>query len=141
LVLALVLLGCGFALWKGGTAERLGAAVILLNTFSYMAADSLIPEGMRGLLILGIDGLTALFLLGITLRYGSPWLGAVMLFYAVQFGLHSFYFVMDRPPDLLHAIINNVNFSAEILCLTIGTIASIRRRMKAARVQAAGLGA
>jgi hypothetical protein len=132
-LLALVLTGCAFALWRGGPAERLGAAVILLNNFIYIVGDSLFPESMRALLVLANDALAAVFLLAITLRYGSPWLGVIMLLYAVQFGLQSFYLVTERPPNMLFIIVNNVNFVGVTVCLSMGTVGAMRRQAKLVR--------
>jgi hypothetical protein len=74
-----------------------------------------------------------MILLGVTLRYAAPWMGAVMLFYAAQFALHSYYLVMQLPNDFWHALINNVNFSGTTLCLIIGTAVTWRRRVRQAR--------
>ena len=79
------------------------------------------------------DGLTALLLLGVTIRYGALWMGGVMLFFAAQFSLHSFYLVTERPHDFLHALINNIDFSGIILCLIAGTVVAWRRRLRADR--------
>jgi hypothetical protein len=54
-----------------------------------------------------------------------------MLLYALQFALHAFYSVTQRPRDLPHAVINNLDFFAVSLCLVIGTAVSSRRRRRA----------
>ena len=83
------------------------------------------------------ERLTALVLLGITVRYGALWMGGVMLFYAAQFGMHSYYMVLQRPTgDYLNALVNNINFMGITWCLVIGTAVAWRRRVKAARVRA-----
>jgi hypothetical protein len=123
---------CGLALWKGGRAERLGALVILVNTFVFMAGDAVVPKPMIPLLLLADDAASALALLAITLRYASPWLGGAMLFYAAQFTLHSYYLVTERQTDLFHVVINNLNFIGVIFCLAIGTAIAWRRRARGA---------
>jgi hypothetical protein len=126
-------LACLFAFVKGGTPERIGAAVILANLIAG-AANEVLLQDQR--IILGIDGVTALVLLVMAVRYASLWLGGVMLLYGLQFGLHAVYFVLERPRDSLHVAINNADFLAVGLCLAGGTaMAWMRRRqLKAAEV-------
>jgi hypothetical protein len=129
-------LGASFALWKGGRAERAAAIVVIVNvaigqTGKYLAPDS------DAIIRLVNDGLTALVLLGVTVRYGALWMGGVMLFFAAQFAMHSYYMVTQRPTgDYFYALINNVNFSGVIWCLIIGAAVAWRRRAKAARAMA-----
>jgi hypothetical protein len=119
-----------FAFLRGGAAERIGAAIILANLLAYAAKEALFPSQLAALLI---DGITALLLLAVALRYASVWLGAVMLLYALQFALHAFYFVMELPRDRLHMIVNNANFFVVNLCLAAGALMAWRRRIRAAR--------
>jgi energy-converting hydrogenase Eha subunit E len=131
---------CAFAIWKGGPPERLGAGLILTVVVLARIATALVPANAEPIVRLAGDGLTAVGLLAIALTYGSLWLGGVMLLYAAQFSLHSYYFVTNRPTrDLFHAVVNNIDFIGIILCLTIGTIVSWRRRVTAARTRAAAL--
>jgi len=124
------LLGALFALWKGGVAERATAVVVILNICIGEAGNFLAPDS-DSIIRLVNDGLTALLLLGVTIRYGALWMGGVMLFFAAQFSLHSFYLVTERPHDFLHALINNIDFSGIILCLIVGTAVVWRRRLRA----------
>lgn len=133
-ILAFSLASCVFALIKGGTQERIGAGIILLNLVATAANESLLHDQR---ILLAIDAVTAIALLPLTLRYASVWLGSVMLLYGVQFALHAFYFVLERPKDLLHVAINNTNFFAISVCLAVGTLTSWMRRRKAARPIAA----
>ena len=126
-VLVFSLVSCAFALIKGGAPERMGAAIILANLVA-TATNEVLLQDQR--ILLGIDALTALALLPLTLRYASVWLGAVMLLYGVQFGLHAFYFVLERAKDPLHVAINNCNFLAISVCLAGGTVMSLMRRRK-----------
>lgn len=139
-VLGTVFAGCLFSFWKGGPPERLGGAIVLANTLLLMVLGKLLPADSLAVGELVIDGLTAVGLLAVVLIYGSLWLGGAMLLYAGQFTLHAFYFVTERQPDRLHAIINNVDFSGIIWCLVIGTAVAWRKRVRLARTAAAAKG-
>jgi hypothetical protein len=128
----LVVAGCCLAFWKGGPAERTGAGVILANLVLLWVADLVWPTASSGVFGLVVDGLTAVGLLMMVLRYASLWLGGVMLLYALKFTLHAFYFVTARAPDVLHAVINNVDFMGVVFCLVAGTAVAWRKRSRAA---------
>jgi hypothetical protein len=132
-LLAFSLLTCAFAFWKGGAAERMAAAVIVANLVVGFLSWTLFESQVVDL---GIDGVTALALLAIVLRFASPWLGAAMLVYAIQFGLDAYYLVLERPSasDKLHVAINNADSLAISLCLAAGTIFAWRRRRRIAAV-------
>jgi hypothetical protein len=135
IVLGLVALTLGvslFALLKGGPAERAGGAVVGANLLLSIISGFFLPEGVQTLARLTLDGLTALSLLVVAVRYASFWLGGVMLLYAAQFSLHAFYIVMSRPIDLFHIRINNVNFLGISVCLALGTLVAWRQRVKRA---------
>src|SRR5262245_55261945 len=85
-------LGALFALWKGGRAERAAAIAVLVNVAIGQLGKFVAPSA-DGMIRLVNDGLTALVLLGITVRYGALWMGGVMLFYCAQFAMHSYYLV------------------------------------------------
>ncbi len=130
--------GALFALWKGGRAERTAAAIVIANALLGEAIHWLLPASESVIRLLN-DGLTALALLAVTLRYGALWMGGVMLFFAAQFSLHSYYLVTNHPMDRLHALINNIDWSAITWCLIIGTAVAWRgreRRAKAAKAAA-----
>ncbi|MBS0334020.1 MAG: hypothetical protein JSS35_14730 [Proteobacteria bacterium] len=124
------LLSCVFALAKGGLPERIGAGVILANIVAYMVNEAHFQNQVVSLVI---DGLTAVALLGVAVSFASFWLGAVMLLYALQFTMHAFYFVQERPRDILHFVVNNVIFFATSLSLISGTALAWRRRLSDAR--------
>ena len=133
LINAFSVLGAGFALWKGGHAERTAAAVVIANVLIGQTGHLLVPS-LDVTIRLVNDGLTALVLLGITVRYGALWMGGVMLFFAAQFSMHSYYLVTQQPTGgYLNAVINNINFSGIIWCLIIGTAVAWRRRVKLAK--------
>jgi hypothetical protein len=134
LLVLFVLVGAGFAIWKGGPAERAAGLIVLANMLVGIAGDFLVPQG-QSYVMLANDGLTALAILVITVRHAAPWMGAVMLFYAAQFTLHSYYLVMGgATKGNLHAIINNINFSGIVWCLIIGTALAWRSRVRARSV-------
>ena len=122
-------LACLFAFVKGGRAERVGAAIILVNVLAYIVNETQFHNPLANLVI---DAVTALALLVVAVSYASFWQGAVMLLYAMQFSLHAFYFVTERPLDMLHAVVNNVIFFAISACLAMGTGLAMRRRGGAA---------
>jgi hypothetical protein len=126
----LLLATCGFALWKGGPAERAGAFLILFFAVVWEfgrllppSFDAWIPTAQ-----LVSDGLTALGLLVIAMRYASLWLGGALMFQAAQFSLHSFFLVTSREIDMLYHVINNLDLYAILACLTLGTVISWRER-------------
>jgi cbb3-type cytochrome oxidase subunit 3 len=137
ILLSLILVAvCVYALWKGGPAERAGAMVIIVLSVVERLAHGF-PQGWWPIISLCGDALTALGLLFVALRYASFWLGGVMLLYAAQFTLHSFYLVTGRSSDTpLHIVISDVNFAAILVCLTAGTTMAWRARRKAAAAEA-----
>jgi hypothetical protein len=133
LINSLSVLGAMFALWKGGRAERLAAVIVIANVVVGQMDAFLGPSGDSVLRLVN-DGVTALILLGVTVRYGALWMGGVMLFYAAQFAMHSYYLVTQRPTgDYLNALINNVNFIGINVCLIIGTAVAWHHRARTAR--------
>ena len=130
LLVATGILACLFSMWKGGVGERIGASLVLASIAFSMAGAALLPKETFLLGQLIGDAVVALGLLGLTLRFGSPWMGVAMILYAAQFALHSFYFVTARPYDRFHAILNNANFTGVILCVVVGAAATALRRRK-----------
>lgn len=121
---------CLLAFWKGGSAERIAGALILANVVWGLFMAKLLTEPVASLARLADDGILALAMLALLLRFGAPWLGVAMLLYAAQFSLHSYYLVVGRPAnDQLHAIANNAIFMSIILCLLVGTVLAWRRRI------------
>jgi small-conductance mechanosensitive channel len=132
LLVVLAVVGCAFGMWKGDLPERVGALIILLNMALTLFVGSLL-DGVTGYLFnMVLDGLTAVAFLLMTMQWGRVWLGAAMLIYAAQFGLRSYYLVTDRPHDNLHALVNNVNFFALVVCIVVGTLLAWRGRSAAA---------
>lgn len=126
LLWGVVIGSCAFALWRGGTPERIGAALVLAVALIAGLVDWLIQDPARSLTTLVLDAVLALGFLAVALRYTSLWLGGAMLFQSVQFSLHGFYFLTDRPRDLLHFTINNLDTLGIMACLVLGALASRR---------------
>jgi hypothetical protein len=128
-------LAAAFALWKGSPAERIAAGVVVADVLIGRGALMFAPSA-TDLIHLVTDGLAALALLFVTVRYAAFWMGGVMLFFAAQFALHSYYLVMEQPHDYVHALINNINWSAIAWCLIIGTAVAWRARIRKDRAAA-----
>ena len=120
-ILWILVLGvCGFSLWKGGAPERLGAALVLLVALAGGMVNLLPSDPARQLGHLTADGVLAVGFLAVAVRYASLWLGGAMLFQAVQFSLHAFYFVLQRPHDAFYSTVNNINLLGVLVCLLLG---------------------
>jgi hypothetical protein len=124
----------GLAFWRGGTAERWGAAVVAGNQILGLVFALMSGRGQTPLLVqLSLDGAAAVALLLVLLRFGRPWLGIAMLLYAAQFTLQSVYIVLEINKNYWHFVLNNLNFIAIHLALLVGTIQHWMRSAKAAR--------
>jgi hypothetical protein len=134
LLWVLLLSICLWAIRAGGAAERAGALLILAAA-AFSAAGDLLAyvNGLRtepSFLIgrLAAEGFLALGFLVLSVRYGSLWLGGVMLLQSFQFTLQATYFVTQRPHDAIYSTVNNVNFLGILTCLALATAAEQRRR-------------
>jgi len=128
-----------FAFWKGGAAERMAAGVIIANVAAGYLGKQFLPES-ENIFRLCNDGLAALALLGITVRFGAPWMGGAMLFYAAQFALHSYALVMQQTePGYFTALMNNINWNGVVWCLIIGTASAWRARVRREKARIAAL--
>lgn len=132
LLVVLAVAGCAFGVWKGDVPERIGALIILLNSTLGLVGFPLLSDEAGYFFGMLLDGATACAFLVMMIQSGRVWLGVAMLIYAGQFALRSYYLVTDRPHDNLHAIVNNVNFFALVVCVVIGTALAWRRRTAAA---------
>ena len=131
LLWVLLAIVCAFAFLRGGVAERTAAIIIILvaalsalTRFWLQMDASLVPR-------LIFDGIAALGFLYLAVRFGSLWIGAIMLIQAFQFSLQAYYFVLERPHDLFYVVANNVNFLGILACLGIGTLLAWRNRVAA----------
>lgn len=124
---------CGFALWRGGPPERIGAGLVLLIALVGGGVNQLPTETSRQIGHLTADGVLALGFLAVAVRYGSLWLGGAMLFQAAQFSLHAFFFVTQKPQNSFYGVVNNVNLFGVLICLLVGALAAASRARAAVR--------
>ncbi|HWF78023.1 MAG TPA: hypothetical protein VN694_12690 [Caulobacteraceae bacterium] len=130
IVVGLDLLAAMFAVWQGDRAARIAGVVNLFNSVSLVIYGAITGNAQAGeVLELAGDLIWAVALLMLVVRYASLWLGVTMLLQAVQFSLHAYYLVMERSHDLIHAWVNNLNEVGISICIIIGTVQAIRRRM------------
>lgn len=130
IVVGINVLAALFAAWRGDRAARIAGGVNLFNSVSLLIYGAVTGNAQTGeVLELVGDLIWAIGLLMLVVRYASLWLGVTMLLQAVQFSLHAYYLVMERPHDLIHAWVNNLNEVGISICIIIGTILAIRRRM------------
>jgi hypothetical protein len=134
IVIGLDVLAALFAAWQGDRAARIAGAVNLFNSVSLVIYGAVTGNAQASeVLELAGDLIWAVGLLMLVVRYASLWLGVTMLLQAVQFSLHAYYLVMEREHDLVHAWVNNLNEVGISICIAIGTVLAIRRRMVDAR--------
>lgn len=87
LLLLFSLAAVALAMALGGRAERIAATVVIVHIAIGFLVRALVPD-LEAIIRFANDGLAAVALLFVTLRYGAPWMGGAMLFYAAQFSLH-----------------------------------------------------
>lgn len=126
-----------FPLWKGGTAERFGAAINIACAVAAWGANSVWQGDDAASALLVIDFALAIGFLLLAVRYASFWLGAAMILQGIQFSLHAFYLVAERPHDLLYHRINNLDTIGIALSLVVGAVFAIRKRGRDRRAAAA----
>ncbi|MDP1872758.1 hypothetical protein [Phenylobacterium sp.] len=131
LLWALLLVVSAYAYLRGGRPERSGAIVVFVVTLASAIGDFAMPDNAFLIARLIAEGVAAVGFLLIAIRYGSVWIGGVMLLQAAQFSLHAIYFVTARSHDTPYVIVNNLNFLGILACLTAGTLAASRRRRRA----------
>ncbi len=123
-----IVLVTALALWKGAMAERIGAAANLIAALG-VATIHMLWSSTNAIPLLVADAGLAMIFLGLAVRYASVWLGGAMLLQAVQFSLHAFYMVAERPHDRLYFRINNVDTLLVLAALAFGAVQSWRRRI------------
>lgn len=126
-----------FAVWKGDAAVRLAALIngaLTVISIPYIQHAVAGDSGEVALVVEDLVGAIGYLLLAV--RYANRWIGAIMLVYAGLFSLHSYYLVMERPHDELHAWLVNTGDWIVTLCLIAGTVAAWRRRLELEREEA-----
>ena len=129
----LVLAICALAWIKGDRPVRLGVVMVLAAALAAMAIHQFSPPEWQATLLLADDGFLAMGFLFLALRYASVWLGGAMILQAVQFSLHAFYFVADRPHDRLYSTINNIDSLGVLFCILVGALLAWRKRAGAGK--------
>ena len=123
---------CALAWWKGGQVEKLGASLKLATSVIALGVHHLLKQDAISVALLTADGLLAVGLLALAIRYASLWIGAAMLLQAGQFSLHAWYLVNGLKFDRFYAIANNLVTIGILICILVGTLIAWRRRSKAA---------
>jgi hypothetical protein len=130
-----------FAWWKGGRPERLGTLVLVATWIGADVARALSGQMVPTITLLVTDALTSAAFLYIAIRYSSLWLGAAMMFRAIGFAMHATQLSDSDAPRwhgwIIYLLINNILAYLVLLSLAGGTVATILRRRRLAREQAA----
>lgn len=125
-----------FALWKGDVPVRLAALTHLCVGLATLLIHPRNGDIGGESALLAVDFASAVIFLLLAVRFANLWIGAAMLLEASQFALHAYYLVMELPHDRLHAWINNISDDGVLLCIFLGAVLTIRRRMTLAREEA-----
>jgi hypothetical protein len=132
---------CGFAWWKGGPPERLGSLMLAIAWVGADTARGFSNQMVPTITLFVSDIVLAVGFLYIAIRYSSLWLGAVMMFQAIEFALHAIQLNSTDAPRwhgwILYLLINNLLNYLLLLTLTGGTVATILRRRRQVREKAA----
>jgi hypothetical protein len=87
--LLLTLLVCAFSAWKGSAPERLGGSLIFATCVVGTTTQLVLGAASPVYISLALDGILALGLLALTIRYAALWLGVAMLLQSAAFALHA----------------------------------------------------
>ena len=116
-----------WAILQGGKAERLSAIIFLTSIALTYAIVWAAPSRPSGVLILLLDGITALCFLLVALTYQYIWLALIMFFTGVYFSLHAYYLAASQPVDRDFANLANLATLLILLALAQGVWSSRRR--------------
>lgn len=126
----LILAACLLAWRLGGKPERQGA-ILVLGTSFLTSFPRLIPDHeLQRLAFLGLDGIVAVGLLLLALRYARVWLGVAVLLQGVQFSLHAYYLVARIRYDNIYALVNNLVSLGVLSGLATGSVLAWRARRR-----------
>lgn len=126
-----------FAVWKGGQAERWAGSLVVIGAIYAFALHRMVGAELLPTLLLVGEFFLALGFLALAVRFASLWLGGAMLMQAVQFMLHAWYLLTEKPSDNFYSLVNNVDTIGILLCIILGTVATWRRRSAVERAVAA----
>ena len=101
-----------FAWRRGGAPERIAASALLAAAVLVESIHAWMPK----------PGQSA------ALRYVRPWLGIAMVLEGVQFSLHAYFFVVDKPHNYFYSLVNNLVTIGVLLCLVTGSFQAWRQR-------------
>lgn len=126
---------CGFAVIKGGPAERIGAGVFVLSNVVFLAFQILTNSDFPIVQEVLVDFAVAFTFLVLAIRYNSLWLGAAMMVMGAQFSLHAAHLMDLGDPHLgrLNLYAFALNMIGLALCgiLVGATLATLRKRRQA----------
>ncbi len=142
IALAALVLCCGFAIWKGSHAVRAGAILIVATWLVTLAASAFTRSYVPATAFLASDGIMALGLLFLAVRYSNWWMGAAMMLQALALALHAGYFAAEQAELSRHVLRNyvlgkNLASAGLLLIILAATISNILRRPKTEAAQAA----
>ncbi|MBI1405018.1 MAG: hypothetical protein GC145_02710 [Caulobacter sp.] len=126
-----------FAIWKGGQAERWAGSLVVAGAIFAFTMHRTVPGDLLPTALLAGEFLLALGFLALAARFASLWLGAAMLLQAVQFMLHAWYLLSERPRDIFYSLVNNIDTIGILICIIVGTATAWRRRSALERQEAA----
>jgi hypothetical protein len=130
---AATLLVCGLAWARGGPPERWGSLIVLVGAIVYPLIQLFLPAPSRPGVYLLCEGLYGFSFLMLALRYTSPWLGGAMLLQAIQFSLHAYYIIGEKPHDRTYGMVNNLNSAGVLVCILFGIFAAWRKQARTAK--------
>jgi hypothetical protein len=123
---------CGFAIVKGGSAERYGAAIYALawigvSLFEFVTGDAAPPVP-----ILFFDFAVACGFLILAVRFNSLWLGGAMILQGIEFGLHVTRLTAIDDPRVfgLHVYALGINLVSVLILFTMvgATLTTLHER-------------
>jgi hypothetical protein len=135
-----LVVACGFAWWKGGAPERLGALMLAVSWIGTDVARGFSNEMIPTVTIFVSDVALAVGFLYIAIRYSSLWLGAMMILEAIEFALHATQLADPSTPRwhgwIIYLLFNNLLNYLLLLTLFGGAWAAIGKRSRLAREKA-----
>ncbi len=126
-VYGLIVIISMWAILQGGEAERLSAIILITSTALTYFATWACSWHPSGILILLLDGITALCFLIVALNFHHSWLALIMFCTAGHFAFHAYYLAASQPVDRNFANLANLATLLILLALAQGVWSSRRR--------------